>query len=191
MYLYICVCCTNQSAIDFPTSVFWLVDDPTVCFHDYGFPTKLFYGFPTKPTMLNANLKSKFNKSFIIQFMSNHTLIHQICRYLGNIRLELSFAVKPQALTQRFRMVFFLDSVCDHQWAHRNKTLRLGTLISSVIKCSYVYCFIVDLINMSRHCTQCNLTVPVGTVVNPFCFGSTTPHSFVDDAPALTQQGKC
>jgi hypothetical protein len=45
----------------------------------------LFDGSPTKPTMLNANLKSKFNKSFILKFMSNHTLIHQICRYLGKL----------------------------------------------------------------------------------------------------------
>ncbi len=33
---------------------------------------------------------------------------------------------------------------------------------------------------MSRHCIQCNLSVPVGTAISPICFG-TTPHHLVDD----------
>eukprot|EP01038_Epipyxis_sp_PR26KG_P016120 gene16120-21910_t len=33
---------------------------------------------------------------------------------------------------------------------------------------------------MSRHCTQCNLTVALGEIINPVCFG-TTPHNLVDD----------
>ena len=41
---------------------------------------------------------------------------------------------------------------------------------------------------MSRHCTQCNISVAIGTTINPICYG-TTPHNLVDDAPPQQTQG--
>lgn len=40
---------------------------------------------------------------------------------------------------------------------------------------------------MNRHCTQCNLAVPAGTVLTQLCIGG-IPHNLVDDNAGITEQ---